>query len=331
MKITLFDRTVGRMGILLCVLSLLSGCGKRGDQLTPQEKSTRISLDFEAGIANDNPQLKMSAIQLDADLDQKYFPKLKLNVGETVDGHLLIREKNGGGTVHKQDIVLEAKSINGVTKLCHKSSFELPGYSKEKEYLACVIVGGANLYQERYYGYGYQPFVVDASNKTLDIGAQDKYLNIPYTTVWSKLSFDAQDEAVIRDDFHPRGFFLRIQVENPSGVEISVLSVKPTETTSFSNMVYLDITQMPKENTLPYFSEYLGSPVTNLTMPENVQSQSSSRFIFLWLGNIGNTKTETIPLTVSYQDLYYYLVRETKYGIKAMKDGQTKYLKLKIR
>lgn len=330
MKITLSNRTVV-VGTLLCVLSLLSGCGKRGDQLTPPEKSTRISLDFEAGVANDNPQLKMSAIQLEADTQNKYFPKLKLNVGEKVDGHLLIREKNGGGTVHKQDIVLEAKLINGVTKLCHKSSFELPGYSKEKEYLACVIVGGANLYQERYYGYGYQPFVVDASNKTLDIGAQDKYLNIPYTTVWSKLLFDARDEAVIRDDFHPRGFLLRIQVENPSGAEIGVWGIKPIETTSLSNMVCLDITQVPKEGTLPYFSEYYSSPSTNLTVPESIQSQSlSNKFIFLWLGYLGEAKPESIPLTLSYYDMVYYAQREARYNVKTVKDGQTKYLKLKI-
>ncbi|MDY6148718.1 MAG: hypothetical protein SPI35_06865 [Porphyromonas sp.] len=330
MKITLFDRTVGRMGILLCVLSLLSGCGKRGDQLTPQEKSTRISLDFEAGIANDNPQLKMSAIQLDADLDQKYFPKLKLNVGETVDGHLLIREKNGGETVHKQDITLEAKLINGVTKLCHKSTFDMLGYNKDKEYLACVIVGGMNLYQNKY-GYGYQPFLVDPANKTLNIGGSNQYLNIPYTTVWSKLSFNAQDEASIRDEFCPRGFLLRVQVENTSGAEISVLGIKPTETTSLSNMVCLDITQVPKEGTLPYFSEYYSSPSTNLTMPESIQSQSlSNKFIFLWLGYLGEAKPESIPLTVSYYDMVYYAQREARYNVKTVKDGQTKYLKLKI-
>lgn len=329
MKITLSNRTVV-VGTLLCVLSLLSGCGKRGDQLTPPEKSTRISLDFEAGVANDNPQLKMSAIQLEADTQNKYFPKLKLNVGEKVDGHLLIREKNGGGTVHKQDIVLEAKLINGVTKLCHKSSFELPGYSKEKEYLACVIVGGMSFYQNKY-GYGYQPFVVDASNKTLDIGAQDKYLNIPYTTVWSKLLFDAQDEAVIRDDFHPRGFLLRIQVENPSGVDIEVLGIKPVDG-SFSNMVSLDVTQMPKEGELPFFSKHYSEAVTTLTHPEMIQGGGASKFIFLWLGNTGETKPEKILLTVNYRATsdYYPYPREAKYGAKVVEDGQTKYLKLKI-
>lgn len=210
---------------------ILSSCQK---DVEPKVTNV-LSLSF-VGEFEETTREMLSAISLSFEGEERK-PKVTVNEGQTISGRLLV---GAVGEVPQMtdNIKFTAKKIEGKMYLTYKGFFTLNGYDAGKQYRMCAILNGNQPYQGSYQ-IGMSPYIVDETNKELQLGNEDRMLNLPYATKWTSISLNSKLETVLNSRFAPLGSLYRLSVENVSAdpsAELIIYSVSPPENSAYSLM-----------------------------------------------------------------------------------------------
>lgn len=306
------------------------GCSQSEDYSLPSPPPpTRLSLEIEGAInlTPEGDDLRISPIQLVGE-GEKMLPKLQLHVGRSIKGHILIAEAKTGKVVHVEPITLEMKDIpEQGKKLAYKGTVNFSGYSVGTEYLGCAMVGGI-----RYNGtlsYGYSPFYLDETNKTLDIGAEGGHLNIPYATQWKTLSFNAKGESSIEDTFVPLGYLFRFQVKNTLGQSIYLRAFQPQSSSGFSASISTQTGKAIKGQHPAFQEQSYTSILPYFTPPKEVEAQGVSEVFALWFARTeGDAQQAPLQLTIAFSQ---YQSATRTYRVTLGPNGSTRFATLTLR